>query len=416
MIRLRDEVTCSNCWKRFPPEEVLWVSAHRDLIGDPRLGTDEQMRFLPSRFDLSGNALDMRGQRCNELACPNCHLTIPRALLEREPMFISILGTPTCGKSFFLGTMVHGLRRDLPSRFRLAFSDADPAGNRLLAAYEDSLFLRQEPQQPVAMADLIEKTKEGGDLYRRVQFGELSVLYSRPFSFLVEPMNSHPSFHNAAVSRKVISLYDNAGEHFLPGKDSADQPGTRHLAESSFILFLFDPTQDPRWLAAVREKDPQAVLPKTPHAGRQESVLREAAVRVQKLLGRPDGQKHDRPLLVVLNKLDVWSALCPNAAEPFIRGQTGIVGLNMARVAEQSEALRTILLRHIPELVYAAEGFCEQIYYMAASSLGAPPEMGEDGQARIRPVDIAPRGVVAPFVLGMQLSTRGLVFATKPTP
>src|SRR5437667_12620553 len=94
--------TCPHCWTKFAPADVLWISRHSDLLGDPRLGREEQQRFLPTRFDLDGNALDAKGFVCQNLACPKCHLSVPRALLETEPLCISILGTPACGKAYSL--------------------------------------------------------------------------------------------------------------------------------------------------------------------------------------------------------------------------------------------------------------------------------------------------------------------------
>src|SRR5262245_4297219 len=70
--------TCPHCWTVFPPEDVLWIAGHADLLGDPRLGPDQPQRFLPTRFNLEGNALDARGFVCQGLACPRCHLPVPR--------------------------------------------------------------------------------------------------------------------------------------------------------------------------------------------------------------------------------------------------------------------------------------------------------------------------------------------------
>ena len=114
-LPLLPRTTCPHCWASFAPEEALWVSAHTDLLGDPRLGPDEPQRFLPTRFDVDGHALDARGLACHHLACPKCHLGMPRGLLEMEPAFVSILGTPACGKSFLLTALTWELRRLLPT-------------------------------------------------------------------------------------------------------------------------------------------------------------------------------------------------------------------------------------------------------------------------------------------------------------
>ena len=99
---LQTQATCPNCWSSFNVEDVKWVAAHDSIIGDTRLGPDAQQRFLPTRFDLPGNAIDIRGMSCQDIACPACHLRIPRSTLYYRPFFVSIAGTPSCGKSFFL--------------------------------------------------------------------------------------------------------------------------------------------------------------------------------------------------------------------------------------------------------------------------------------------------------------------------
>ena len=107
-------VTCPHCWHAFPPDQTLWVSQHTDLIGDAVLGPEAPSRFLPSRFNAAGDALDAREMACHTLACPRCHLTLPRALLEIEPLFVSVVGVPASGKCYFLTAMAWELRRILP--------------------------------------------------------------------------------------------------------------------------------------------------------------------------------------------------------------------------------------------------------------------------------------------------------------
>jgi hypothetical protein len=111
-VRLCTRITCPHCWHSFPPEEVLWVSQHPELRDDPKL-PGELRRFLPSRFNVAGEALDARQYPRHKLACPNCHLSVPRAFLEMDPFFLSILGSPGSGKSYFLTSMTWQLRQNL---------------------------------------------------------------------------------------------------------------------------------------------------------------------------------------------------------------------------------------------------------------------------------------------------------------
>src|SRR5207249_1108646 len=121
-------------------------------------------------------------------ACPNCHLPMPEALLNAEPLFVSILGTPGCGKSFYLASLTWEMRQVLPGKFAVAVSDADPGANRVLNQYESSLFLRENLNEPVPLARLIQKTDlAGSNLYASVSFGTQRVLLPRPFMFTLRP-------------------------------------------------------------------------------------------------------------------------------------------------------------------------------------------------------------------------------------
>ncbi len=240
------------------PERVLWVSRHAELLGDQVLGPEVPARFLPTRFTVDGQAIDARGMVCHWLACPSCHLSIIRDLLECEPLFLSIIGNPSSGKSCFLASMTWELRRVLPTQFGVGFADADTVSNRVLSEYEETLFLPGETDDVVA----IRKTELQGELYDQIQLGQQLVSLPRPFMFMIRPPAQHSTpQHSAGVktSNRIMCLYDNAGEHFQPGADSVSSPVTQHLAKSRVLMFVYDPTQDIRFRERCRtfSQDPQ---------------------------------------------------------------------------------------------------------------------------------------------------------------
>ncbi len=155
--------TCPHCWHVFPLEETLWVSSHPALIGDARLGAECQRRFLPTRFDVSGNALDSQGAVCSEVACPKCHLVIPRAMFEMRSLFYSILGSPGSGKSHLIATTTWTLRKTMGKYFHLSFADADPDSNRVLNQSEERLFFSENPNE---LTTLPKTEKEGSFMTR----------------------------------------------------------------------------------------------------------------------------------------------------------------------------------------------------------------------------------------------------------
>jgi hypothetical protein len=328
-IKLQNRVVCPHCWQVFAPEGALYVAEHPDLRPDARLGSDAALRFFPSRFNVEGAAIDSRGFACHELACPNCHLVIPRPLFEIEPVFLSVLGAPASGKSYFLASMTWQLRKAFPKHFALTFGDADPQSTLLLHEYEQMQFLNPDQDSLVQIA----KTGEQGDWYDEVNFDGQNVRFVRPYLFALSPLEKHPNFAASNKLSRVICLYDNAGEHFLPGADKGNVPVTRHLALSRAFMFLFDPTQDPRFRRACEGKtsDPQMLVrsqrTQRESAVRQETILHEAAQRVRRFAGLSMKDKYQRPLVIIVPKFDCWSSLLSEGL-PQAWNATASAGLN----------------------------------------------------------------------------------------
>lgn len=411
-VKLLGQLTCPHCWSKFPPEQALWVSEHVDLLGDPRLGPEQRRRFLPTRFTPGGDAIDAKGMTCGSLACPNCHLTVPRSMLEMEPLFLSILGAPSSGKSFFLAAMTWQMRKVLPLHFGLTFTDADPASNRMLNEYEESIFLNSRASRLVPLGDLIRKTELQGELYDTVAFGQQTVSFPRPFLFEVRPQPEHPNAGRATGLARILCLYDNAGEHFQPGQDSTASPVTRHLAHSRAILFLFDPTQDPRFRAKCRTARQRSSSDDS-RMSRQETILNEAAARVRKYAGLAQGARQDRPLVVVLSKFDEWAHLLGKAEadDPWrVVGENPIAAFDLDRVEAQSGDLRGLMARECPEIVAAAEGFARDVTYIASSSLGGRTEIDPaTGFQAIRPKEVQPHWVTVPLLYAIYKTLPGAI-------
>ena len=411
-INLRARIKCPHCWETFASEDVLWVATHPELINDPRLGSDKHQRFLPTRFNAEGNAIDVRGTNCQELACPSCHLTIPRELLELPPVFMSIAGTPSCGKSYYLAAMTWTLRQTLPRDFLLSFSDADPTSNSILNKYEEDQFHDPSSGRIVKLR----KTEAEGDAYDIVQYGDQHITYPRPFLFTLRTMQKHPSAENANNVSRILCVYDNAGESFLPGADTVASPVTRHLSQSHAILFCFDPTQDPRFREACRGRTNDYQVTKAPVTARQETVLHELVHRVRHHSGLKQTERTQQPLIVMVTKYDAWWPLnhyerLPNPWRSV--GNKGLSCLDMGLVKKVSGAIRDLLNQVTPELVSAAEEFSEQTWFIPVSATGIAPEhMGTvDGKEQwgVKPKNINPMWCEVPFLTALACTTGGLV-------
>jgi hypothetical protein len=414
-ITLVNRVTCPHCWNIFPPDQALWIAQHPDLLGDPRLGAEQSLRFLPTRFNIDGAAIDSRGFPCHGLACPKCHLPVPRSLFEMGPMFLSILGAPACGKSYFLAALTWQLRNVLPKQFGLTFSDADPISNHRLHEYEELQFLNADSGALVE----IKKTEEQGDLYDTVLFGEQPVSYPRPFMFTLRPAESHPNSGASGKLSRVVCLYDNAGESFLPGHDTATSPVTRHLALSRALLFLFDPTQDPRFRRACQGKttDPQmqerSQRLEREASGRQETLLLEAAERVRRYAGLSARAKHNRPLILIVTKYDAWSSLLDAGRLPqpwSSSAKNPVSAMQLETIEKMSAQVRALLWKLSPEVVSAAESFTDQVLYVPVSATGRSPEIDPvTGAKGFRPRDIHPMWVEVPLLYTLSRWSEGLI-------
>ena len=413
-ISLLPLVTCPTCWHKFPPEEILWVATHSSLIGDSRAGDTEYFRFLPTLFTVDGLAIDEKENECHELACPRCHAIVNRGLLEMEPLFLSILGAPSSGKSFFLATMIHSLGAILSSQFQLRFENAAPRANQLMTDYVKTLFDYEDHTKLVKL----EKTTLEGDGYFQSRIAEQDLLLPRPYLYSVQPDETHPLHdHRRNVSR-MVCLYDNAGEHFLPGAVTAQTPVIDHIAKSEALLFIYDPTLESAFRRACCARgganlDPQ--LNSVINSFSQADVLSEAASRVKQLTGMSATDKFDRPLIVVVQKFDAWHSLLETSVteldDVVFPRKNGVAGLKLDSLRKVSADVESLLLKHGRTFVTAARGFASDVIFIPVTATGRSPiESGAspDGRANLLfdPSKIQPRWVDLPVLYALHQAGR----------
>ncbi len=416
--RLRTQIICPHCWHVFTPDQVLWISESPDLLGDSRLGELAQQRFLPHRFDIKSNAIDAEGFACMKLACPHCHLIIPRTLFEMPLFFLSIVGAPAAGKSYYLASMSWQLRKTLPKHFQYNISDTLPEMNHRLHQYESQQFFETGENRIVA----IEKTEVYSETNNRVIVNGQEIAYPQPFLFSLSPTRAHAHYRYREQLQQILCLYDNAGESYLPGEDKALLPLTHHLSRSRAILFLYDPTQDPRFRKASRGKtdDPQmndgvngSAIRRT--QVRQELILSEMTHRVRTHLGlSSDLQENAPPLIVVITKADSWSHLLghPKFDPPWrpVGLDDSYCALDMPAVLRMSAKCRKLLAEMVPEFVGSAEQLTKNVLYIPVSATGIAPTVNPDtGALGFRPDDLRPFWVEVPILCSLTLQTRGMI-------
>lgn len=399
-IKLLPRVTCPHCWHVFPPEEAVWIAVSPGLLGDRKLGASFPRRFLPTRFTADGGALDIHGGVCKDVACPRCHLLVPKPLFEFPSLICSITGSPSCGKSYFLTAMSWTLRHVLPRHFQVLFSDADPHFNHFLNSWENKQFRATDYCKPV----LLHKTEEQGELYNEVFTDGRVLRFPKPFMFTLLPMDQHYLGGERFRAARVLCLYDNAGESFYPGRDVIDNPVTQHLSRAKAILFLFDPTQDARFRSACREVCGDTCWREYVVDSRQDVILSELARRVKRYRGLKETEKCDSPLFIIATKLDVWRPLLNwnfdfhAPISPDASGTGSVLDAGLLAVA--SAKVRALLNQYVPEIVAAAESFAKRVVYIPVSATGGPPELSEKGEKLgFRPDRVKPMWVEVPMLM-----------------
>lgn len=398
-------ITCPHCWGRCSMDSILFISQHPSLVGDPLLGEDAQKRFLPQFYTTRGTALDPSGMECTDMACPYCHLRIPNSVIDMPCSIFSLVGAPSSGKSYLLTSMVWELRKSLPENFYFNFTDADPSFNMVLNNYENLLFMNLNASRLVSLP----KTElRGTDFSNQIIIDGAPIELPRPFIFSMVPTPTHPNFGRDGHSlERSIILYDNAGEHFETGRDSASSLATSHLVHSDGILFLFDPFKDARMRSKCSQNDPQ--FSKASSIGNQNGIFTEMVSRIQRYGNLRANEKYQRPLIVVVPKFDAWGDNFPFKPGEIkfilMDPETGISYLDLSSICIISFCMRQYLLKVSPDIVRMAENFANKVYFFPVSALGKTPELDDDtGSIGIKPEHLQPQWADIPFLLMLYLN------------
>ena len=275
------ELTCPVCWLRFDTGDIMHIAVHDSLRGDPILGEDAQQRFLATRFNDAGQAMDAMSIPCSEIACPHCRRKLPPSFLGMPHHIISLVGDQSAGKSYFLSVLTKVLPATLYRDFGIVFQDSDPTGNAPVNDMRKALFGAQSPAQAK-----LAKTVFEGAMYERLPRQGRMVALPRPFVYTLAP-------EEKTREQCALIFYDNAGEHFQPGVNIVEQPGAQHVASAAGIIYLFDPFNSPEFRKSLRDtKDPQL---EKPIVDQQDIILAEMRARIQMIRNLRSGETIQTP-------------------------------------------------------------------------------------------------------------------------
>ena len=374
------EQTCPVCWLRFDKGDIMHIAVHDSLRGDPALGEDAQQRFLATRFNNAGQALDAMSLPCSEIACPHCRRKLPPGYLELPHHIVSIVGDQSAGKSYYLSVLTKTLAATLYRQFGIVFEDSDPTGNAPVNDMRKALFGAQTPAQA-----RLAKTQFEGAMYERLPRQGRIVALPRPFVYTLEPSEK-------SRERCALIFYDNAGEHFQPGVNVVEQPGAQHVASAAGIVFLFDPFNSPEFRGRLRDtKDPQM---EKPIVDQQDIILAEMRARILSIRNLRVGDKISTPLAFVVGKCDGWLQLLNGTP---LRYPIATGKLDIDAIEENSTRVHDILHELCPAVVANAEAISDNLMYFAVSSFGhTPVKITTDARevayvpdpARLQPVQV----------------------------
>jgi hypothetical protein len=405
----REYLTCPHCWHKFAPEDFHYVATSPQLAYD-HVVPGGYRRFLPSKFDASGNAVDPGGGTCSKTACPRCHLEVPRILAILDSLTFSVIGAPGAGKSYFLASMIETLSKGV-SELGLQVEDVDAEANQILTSYQRELF-----QQPVGREVRLMKTDVVGDWYSRVELDGREKQFPKPFLFKVERFTT--SSDESGSSAKVVCFYDNAGESFEPGSDTEESPVTRHMAEADGLLFIYDPTQEPTFCVECQKHsdDPQWTDSRVSTQG---TLFTNAVNRIRDFKGMLPTERLSLPLFVVLPKFDAWKFLLDleDLPAPFTLGQSG-KALDLAQLADLSQRCRKILGKFATQMLMKFEGACDpkKTFYIPMTATGCAPTIRQTDDGSTTDVFIAgkivPQWAEVPLLSLLHNAAPGLVPVT----
>ncbi len=383
--------TCPLCWLKFDLGDAMSIATHESLRGDPVLGADEMSRFLPTSFNDDGVPLDEMGMPAPDIACPHCRKRLPPNYLEYDQRIFSIVGAPSSGKSYYLSVLINQLQESLYKNFGVTMKDLDPTGNMLLTQMKNRLFGAKRPEDAI-----LAKTAFEGAMYERYpRFGKMVAL-PKPMTY---------SLSASGDGEKVsMVFYDNAGEHFEPGLDIEQSPGTMHVASSSALFFLFDPASNLKFKNALSDyPDPQLLI--SGRADQQDTILSEMEVRIKRIKALDLKKRIDTPLAIIIGKCDIWKHLLKEQLPEVISNGA----LDISALEQYSDILRNFLLEFAPNIVAAADTISTNVKYFAVSALGHSPQVIEGGfcSGKIAPVPgkLAPIDVELPTIWSLSQCT-----------
>ncbi len=296
--------------------------------------------------------------RTTRAVCARCHNDLPSQYRATASRSIAMVGAKFSGKSNYVGVLIHELQGRVGRRFGATLQATD---ERTIRRYNED--------------------------FRRRLFEEQVVIPATE-TVTARPELRYPLAYQLKLGRngrqQVMGLvfFDTAGEDLEHG--GLLEHDARYVANANAVVVLLDPLQ----IAGVRNRlsHSKLVLP-TVRSDPLDIVTRVTiAIRAQPD-GPPPGELIDRPLALVLSKLDaVRDLMDPDSAVLAGEGHGGVYD------AYDAEEVHESVRAHVHEWTGPAlENFVHANYrvsrWFAVSAFGRPP-IGTQLSAGVSPMRV----------------------------
>jgi len=374
----RQPLVCPYCYSAFHERDILFRCEGRTGVsGTPcRRVVDQVLEQTMHQSAQMFPVFAARG-RSNSAVCPNCHSPsrtqvcpgchsrLPATFRTVQGRLIALVGPSQAGKTMFMTVMVHELRHRVGEQLNSSTGGADDRSEERFARdYEAPLYSQRE---------LLPPTTTAGQVY----VAPLVFRFTMP-----------PSRLRQQPQQLLLSFADSAGEDLAtPGK--TDQM-IRYLSAADGVIVLVDPLQ----LPAVRHLMHRGATLPVPQYGDAEPV--GAVAKITKLFLEGDRRSGliDKPVAVVMTKLDMLWDLLP--ADSPLRSPEPQGGLRDGSDSTAVDAQVQQLLDGwgAGELNRLIRYNYSQTSFFGVSALGAAPTPDN----RISHVGVQPYRVMDPFL------------------
>jgi hypothetical protein len=370
-------LVCPYCYHEFGDRDIRFRCSGEPAAGwppCPRRADPRQQRLgehepLPPVFSADGHRDDAVCPSCHGpthvQVCPECHSRMPASFKAVQGRLVALIGPRLAGKTAFMTVLIHELRHQAGERLNSSTMAADRnTQERYPERYETPLYDHSMLPAPTTAADD----------------------YIAPLVFRFT-MTQRNLIHQQQQKELLLSFTDGAGED-LSNPDKLERVA-RYLAAADGVMVVIDPLQ----LRGVRNLlRPTTRLPPPLPADERPGASFERITRL--LLARSGGNMIDKPVALVLTKVDMLQPLLPEHSP--LRAPAPEVpyfdALDNAAVQQQvKDALsdwNALRLDHLARDHYTRHRF------FPVSALGAPPTASNQVQSR----GIMPYRVTDPFM------------------